>query len=69
MTPPPPRSIFSSLQAQFLLGTVLVLLLVMAAVIIVAELGDMRRFGKPRQLMGYLGLVPSEHSSGESTRA
>jgi transposase len=39
-----------------------------ASVIIVAELGDMRRFEHPRQLMGYLGLVPSEHSSGESTK-
>jgi transposase len=33
---------------------------------IVAELGDLSRFRKPRQLMAYLGLVPSEHSSGES---
>ncbi len=32
-----------------------------------AEIGDMSRFGNPRQLMGYLGLVPSEKSSGEST--
>lgn len=39
-----------------------------AAVVIMAELGDLRRFEKPRQLMGYLGLVPSEHSSGESTK-
>ena len=35
---------------------------------LVAELGDLRRFAHPRQLMGYLGLVPSEHSSGEHTR-
>jgi transposase len=33
----------------------------------VAEVGDMSRFAKPRQLMAYLGLVPSEDSSGEST--
>ena len=32
---------------------------------IVAELGDLSRFGHPRQLMGYLGLIPSEDSSGE----
>lgn len=32
---------------------------------IVAELGDLSRFGHPRQLMGYLGLIPSENSSGE----
>jgi len=34
----------------------------------VAELGDLRRFKNPRSLMAYLGLVPSEHSSGETTR-
>jgi len=32
----------------------------------VAEIGDMSRFENPRQLMAYLGLVPSESSSGES---
>ena len=31
----------------------------------VAELGDLSRFSHPRQLMGYLGLIPSEDSSGE----
>ena len=35
------------------------------AVRIVAELGDLSRFSHPRQLMGYLGLIPSEDSSGE----
>ena len=35
------------------------------AVRIVAELGDLSRFGHPRQLMGYLGLIPREDSSGE----
>lgn len=34
----------------------------------VAELGDLTRFDSPRQLMGYLGLVPSEHSSGLTRR-
>jgi transposase len=34
----------------------------------VAELGDLSRFDHPRYLMAYLGLVPSEHSSGESTK-
>ena len=38
------------------------------AVIMVAEVGDLRRFTKPRQLMAYLGLVPSEHSSGARRR-
>ncbi|MBR8842570.1 MULTISPECIES: IS110 family transposase [Pseudoalteromonas] len=31
---------------------------------IVAELGDLTRFDHPRKLMSYLGLIPSEHSSG-----
>jgi len=38
------------------------------AVTVVAELGDITRFDNPRQLMAFLGLVPSEHSSGEKTR-
>lgn len=37
-----------------------------AAVTLVAELGDLSRFAHPRQLMSFLGLVPSEHSSGHS---
>jgi transposase len=32
------------------------------------ELGNLSRFANPRQLMAYLGLVPSEHSSGASIR-
>jgi transposase len=36
-----------------------------AATTLMAELGDLRRFGTPRQLMGYIGLVPSESSTGE----
>ena len=31
---------------------------------IVAELGELSRFANPRKLMGYLGLIPSENSSG-----
>jgi transposase len=38
------------------------------AITVVAEVGDFRRFVHPRQLMAYLGLVPSEHSSGSSVR-
>ena len=38
------------------------------AVTVVAEVGDFRRFVNPRQLMAYLGLVPSEHSSGSIVR-
>jgi transposase len=39
-----------------------------AASTIVAELGDLRRFAHPRELMGYVGLVPSEHSTGSKRR-
>jgi transposase len=35
---------------------------------LIAELGDLSRFANPRQLMAYLGLVPSEHSSGVSIK-
>jgi transposase len=38
------------------------------AVRIVAELGDFQRFQTPRKLMGYLGLIPSEDSSGPRRR-
>lgn len=38
------------------------------AVTLAAEIGDPRRFDNPRQLMAYLGMVPSEHSSGERRR-
>src|SRR6516165_8132984 len=38
------------------------------AATLIAELGDLSRFANPRQLMAYLGLVPSEHSRGASVR-
>jgi transposase len=38
------------------------------AVGLVTEIGDIRRFTHPRELMAYLGLVPSEYSSGPSVR-
>jgi transposase len=38
------------------------------AVNFVVEIGDIRRFASPRQLMGYLGLVPEERSTGETVR-
>ncbi len=38
----------------------------LTAVTIVAETGDLRRFASARQFMGYVGVVPSEHSSGAS---
>lgn len=40
----------------------------LSAVVLVAEIGDFRRFANPRQLMAYLGLVPSEHSSGRKVQ-
>lgn len=38
------------------------------AATVVAEIGDITRFENPRQLMAWLGLVPSEHSSGNTTQ-
>jgi transposase len=40
----------------------------LTAVTFAAEIGDVRRFDSPRQLMAYLGLVPSESSTGERVR-
>jgi len=39
-----------------------------AAVTLLAELGDLTRFAHPRELMGFLGLVPAQYSSGETRR-
>jgi transposase len=33
-----------------------------------AEIGDVRRFDTPRQLMSFLGLVPAERSTGDTIR-
>jgi transposase len=38
------------------------------AATVAAEIGDPRRFESPRQLMAYLGMVPSEHSTGAAVR-
>ena len=38
------------------------------AMTILSEIGDMRRFGKARDFMAAIGLVPSEYSSGNSVR-
>jgi transposase len=60
----PEWSLASVVQAlQALRGVGLV-----AAATLVAELGDITRFTNPRQLMAFLGLVPSEHSSGGTRR-
>jgi len=40
----------------------------LSAMILVAEIVDFQRFRRPRALMAYLGLVPSEHSSGARQR-
>jgi transposase len=40
----------------------------LTAMLILAELHDIRRFQSPRALMAYLGLVPGEDSSGEKHR-
>ncbi|MER8701187.1 transposase [Mesorhizobium sp. M1273] len=38
------------------------------AVTFVSEAGDVRRFDNPRQLMAFLGLVPSERSTGDAVK-
>lgn len=55
--PPAMRAVVEALQA--LRGVAQI-----TAVTVVAELGSLSRFRKPRQLMGYSGLVSSEFSSG-----
>lgn len=39
-----------------------------SAMVLATELGDLRRFESPRQLMAYVGLVPREDSSGDRRR-
>jgi transposase len=56
------RRVIEALQA--LRGIALV-----TAVTIAAEVGELSRFAKPRQLMGYSGAVASEDSSGQRTGA
>lgn len=40
----------------------------LTALTLLCEIDDVRRFGSPRALMAYFGLVPSEHSSGPRER-
>jgi transposase len=61
LAPPAMRAVIEGLQA--LRGVARI-----SAVTIVAELGEITRFGNARQLMAYGGIVASEHSSGERTR-
>ena len=58
---PQQRAAIAALQS--LRGVALV-----TATALVAEIGDCSRFARPRQLMAYAGLVPSEHSSGGRVR-
>jgi transposase len=60
LTPPKMRAVIEALQV--LRGVAQV-----TAVTIVAEVGEISRFTRARQLMGYGGIVASEHSSGESS--
>jgi transposase len=55
------RAVIEALQA--LRGIALV-----SAATIMSEVGELSRFAKPRQLMGYSGAVASEDSSGQRTR-
>ena len=41
---------------------------VIAAATLLAEIGDLSRFRTPHELMAYLGLVPSEDSTGDTVR-
>jgi transposase len=57
-------------RMQPVVGAVMALrgLDLVGATTVVAELGDLRRFAHPRELMGYLGLVPSEYTTGSKRR-
>jgi transposase len=61
LAPPKMRAVIAALQALRGIAHV-------AAVTVVAELGELSRFARAKQLMGYGGMVASEHSSGERTR-
>lgn len=41
----------------------------LTAMVLLTELGDVRRFASPRHLMSYVGLVPSVHQSGEMRKS
>jgi transposase len=59
--PAPMRAVIEALQALRGIAKV-------AAVTIVAEVGQLSRFARARHLMGYSGAVASEHSSGPRVR-
>ena len=60
-SPEPMRAVIAALQALRGIGQV-------SAATIVSEVGEVSRFARPRQLMGYSGAVPREHSSGDKIR-
>jgi len=41
----------------------------LTAMVLITEITDFRRFSTPRALMAFLGLIPGENSSGESTKS
>ena len=53
------RAMYTALQAMRGIDLV-------AAVTVLAEIGDLSRFQNPCELMGYLGLVPCESSTGDT---
>jgi len=61
-------------MADWALGAVATALMAMrgidliAAVGLIAEIGDLTRFRSARELMAYLGLVPRERSTGDSVK-
>jgi transposase len=59
--PPQMRAVIQALQALRGIAAV-------SAATIVAEVGQLSRFEKPRHLMGYSGLVPSEYTTGPRRR-
>jgi transposase len=58
--PAPVRAVIAALQA--LRG-----IAALSAATIITEVGTLTRFGRARELMGYCGAVPREHSSGAKT--
>jgi len=61
IAPAPVQAVIAALQALRGIAK-------LSAVSMVTELGALRRFATARQLMGYSGAVPSEHSSGPHIR-
>lgn len=64
------RSIYESWQYKPICDALMALrgVQLITAMTIIAELGDLRRFSTARELMAYLGLVPTESTTGDSVR-